>query len=389
MGNKHKKINIFDILENSHLPDFDRKVTNNLYGLNVNNRNIKMPMNTDLQGYTFFTRPQLNLTTNNIRNIRQFYSLLTTQDLSAQRFVRCALDPRLQFEIPNLVGGDEVLDTPLVDKNMGFIPILSNTLTSLSGWPDMVAPTHTTANGIRKEQISMIDGSFETFDAFDLSATFGNFINEPLTTLFQTWLMYSSLVFEGLLYPYEDFITEFEFDYNTRIYRLVMDKTNTHVKKIAATGAAFPASVPTAKFFDLDSSTPYGSQTKEINITFKCMGAMYNDDILIKEFNMVSAIFNKGVRDYLLHGEASTLMVAVPRDLVSLFNYRSYPIIDMETYELKWLVDKEEIRAHNLSKADKKKLLNDNSIDTSSLDDDNFDQLFTDNDNDPIPMDDN
>ena len=205
------KVNINDLFEHSDLKPLDKLVTNNLYGLNNNIKNSELPQNKDLQGYTFFTRPQLNLTTHNIKNIRQFYSLLNTSPLSVQRFVRCTLDPRLQYDIPNLSGGSEVVDTPLVDKNNGFIPILSNSLSSLSGWPDMVAPTFTSPNGLRKEQISMIDGAFETYDAFDLSATFHNFINEPLTILFQTWYMYSSLVFEGLMYPYEAFIDEFEF----------------------------------------------------------------------------------------------------------------------------------------------------------------------------------
>ena len=52
-----------------------------------------------------------------------------------------------------------------------------------------------------------------------------------------------SLVFEGKLVPYFDYMAENTIDYNTRIYRLVTDSTHMYVTKIAATGYAFPISV--------------------------------------------------------------------------------------------------------------------------------------------------
>ena len=335
------RTNMNDLLEDSSLKPLDKMITNALYGFNHLDKAPVLESNKDHQGHTFFVRPQLNLSTLNIRNIRQMYPLLTKKKLSAQRYVRTMLDPRLQHGLDEDIYYKEEITTPLVDKFNAFIPILSNTLSNISGWPDVTVPTFTSQAGLRKEQFSMIDGTYEIFDAFDLDLTFKNFMNEPLTMLFQTWVQYSSLVFEGMLYPYLDMVVANEIDYNTRVYRFVMDRTGRFVKKVAATGASFPASVPTGKFFDMSKDTLYGSQTSEINIQLKCMGAMYNDDILFKEFNETTAIFNPAVRTYLeATDKESTDMEVIPYELLPLLNYRGYPIVNLKTYELQWLINK-------------------------------------------------
>ena len=335
--------NINDFLEDTDVKPLDKAISNSLYGFKHFGTKPILESNTDNQGFTFFTRPQLNLSTINIRNIRSFYSLLDKKRLSANRFVRVTLDPRLPYKLyirgkEDFLYGDEIIDTPLVDKYNAFIPILSNTLKNISGWPDMVVPTFTSGAGIRKEQISMIDGSYEILDSFDLSATFKNFQNEPLTLLFNTWVKYASLCFEGMMYPYIDTILENEFDYNTRIYRFVMDKSGTIIKKWSATGASFPYTFPSGKFYDFADDKPYSSQTGEININFKCMGAIYNEDILLKEFNQTSAIFNPYVRAF-LNKEYDKISI-IPDELLPLMNYRGYPVIDLDTRKFIWITNK-------------------------------------------------
>ncbi|MGZ7196756.1 hypothetical protein ACXWOC_11260, partial [Streptococcus pyogenes] len=51
-----------------------------------------MPINKTHYGYVFFTRPQLNMQTNNIKHVRNLLPLLTTQDKSIHRAIRCYLD---------------------------------------------------------------------------------------------------------------------------------------------------------------------------------------------------------------------------------------------------------------------------------------------------------
>ena len=344
----------------------NRAISNNLYG--INHRNIKsiIPENRDSYGLVFFTRPQLNLTNANLRNVRKFYSLLTTNPNSIHRYVRNMLDPRLaqwtdggfgelidkaaktistgKIEKSELYANmhTPIINCPMVDENLAFIPILTNTIKSMSGWPDIVLPSYTSKEGARREQWIMADGAVDIYESFDIDCTFRNIKDEPLVLLFETWLRYMSLVYEGMISPYFDFVIENEIDYMTRIYRLVLDENKTYVKKIAAVGAGFPVNVPNGKFFDFEDSEKYNNNNKDINIRFKCIGAEYNDDILVHEFNATSAIFNPDIKKLINTGRSDTL-ARVPFNLLELFNNRGYPLIDKNTLELRWYVNKNSV----------------------------------------------
>ena len=309
--------------------------SNTLFGLNATASRAIVNENRDRQGFVFFTRPQLNMTAVNLRNVRQMYNLLTKDPLTVQRYIRCVLDPR-QATLNNI-------KSPLIDTNMPFIPVLTNTIKSLSGWPDITMSNFTSKEGVRKEQYTQADGSTDIFEAYDIDATFKNTRDEPILMLFQYWLVYIGLVFEGVLMPYMDMIAENEIDYNTRIYRLVMDETNTIVKKISCTGASFPVNVPTGKVFDYNNESVYNNDSSEINIRFRCVGARYNDAIIVKDFNKVNEIFNPEVSKLIAcNFKESTEhnLIKIPHNLLETLNYRGYPIINTNTYELEWWINK-------------------------------------------------
>lgn len=337
-----------------HIGNLKRAGTNNMFG--INHRGIKSPVpeNRDQYGLTFFTRPQLNLSSGNIRKDRKFYDLLNNANSRAniQSFVRNTLDPRLGEDAlagwknfngkmwEEKYGGLRNIRSPLVDPNMGFIPILTNNLLSLSGWPDLTLNSYTSEQGLKGSQWIMVDSAYDFLEAFDLTAVFRNTRDEPIILMFQIWERYMSLVFEGILAPYMDMIVNNEMDYNTRIYRLVLDESKRFVKKIAACGAAFPTTVPTGKFFDYSDEETYNRSVKEIDIQFHAVGAEYNDMVTCREFNWVSGMFNIDVRKYL--GGDGSKMMPIPRGLLWMMNHRGYPIIDYNTLELQWIINAEE-----------------------------------------------
>jgi hypothetical protein len=252
------------------------------------------------------------------------------------------LDPRAQLgHQPKSSNNVEALyppiPCPLVDSSQAFIPVLTNNLLTLSGWPDVVAPVFESESGMYKESYAQVDGLSRNYESFDLDASFRNTRGDPILYMFYIWLQYMSDVFEGKLVPYMDYLVENVIDYNTRIYRLVLDVNKQKVKKIAATGASFPVSVPTGSFFDFNSETPYSDQNKDITIRFRCMGADYLDDILIKEFNDTVKIFNPSMFNRYRDQE----MVRVSQKTLPLFNNRGYPRIDETTYDLEWWVSKD------------------------------------------------
>lgn len=338
-----------------------RPIANNLYGINHRNLKGAVPENRDSYGLTFFTRPALNLSRANLANIRKFYSLLTTNPNSVHAYVRCMLDPRIsrmgEFQADVSVNNNflatqeekaivkklrdkyfgSTFRCPLVDEKLAFIPVLTNNLKSLSGFPDIVMPTYTTKEGLKREQWSIADGMIDIYEAYDIDCTFRNIKDEPIILLFETWLRYMAMVFEGMMSPYFDFIIENEIDYMTRIYRLVLDESKTFVKKMGATGVAFPVNVPNGKFFDYDDTEKYNNNNKDISIRFKCLGAEYNDDILVKEFNTCTLIFNPELGNEINSGKLNNY-VKIPFNMLEYFNYRGYPLIDKNTLELCWYI---------------------------------------------------
>lgn len=383
------------ILSNLPIGTISRSYSSSLYGINRSGNPTPRPISKLNQGYIFFTRPQLNLSIYNISNYTPFYSLLTNNRLSLQRYVRLLLDPRLaQIGLVNSSAGLNIatghepnLTSPFLNQTSAFIPILTNTITSLSGWPDLTVPVYTSSSGAYGEEQSFVDGVTNNFEAFDLDATFQNVRGELLIYLFYIWIKYESLVFEGILNPYLDFITENEIDYNTRIYRVVLDSNKRYVTYIACTGASFPINVPSGNLFDFSKDSPLNTRNADISIRFKNNGFIAFEDIIKYEFNEVTSIFNPSfkqlLRDDLEYKGSDTErddpeyiyssgdLVKIPFSTYTIFKnsnnpritnlynrlmYRSTPWINLYTNEFEWWVDSRHFGNFSLDDPDLLKL---------------------------------
>lgn len=313
--------------------DLSSAATNNLWGINHSGVQNLIPTNRDNHGITFFTRPRLNLSYDNISANRKLTPLLDgvgKSDRTYHRAIRVLLDPH-----GATVNG---ITSPLVDNKQAFIPILTNTLLSSSGWRDLVVDTYTSKSGNYKEAWAMVDGTSHIYEVWESTNSFKNIEGDPISLLFNTWLQYTSSVYDGTMVPYPDAVFENEIDYNTRIYRLILDPSKQFVQKIAACGAAFPVSSPMGAVFNFSIEDVYAKELEQISVQFKCIGADYNDPILIKEFNEVVCMFNLEMRDEIRRD----VYVEVKTAELSFFNYRGYPRIDPETFALTWWVPKEE-----------------------------------------------
>ena len=308
-------------------------MVNTIYGINHRQTQLALPFNRDNYGLTFFTRPRMNLTTNNIRFVRQMYPLLNTEPRSIQRIIRCLLDPSLAYPDTQYTNIQPVKSPYVDDLNM-FIPLLSNLCLTVSGWPDFVVDTHTTPEGHYRESHSMIDSSVEVKNTYELSVSFRNIPNNPVTLLFYFWIFYASKVFEGEMIPYGSSLYENEIDYNTRIYRLVLDPTKRYVQHILSTGASFPLNAPVGALGNFDHEQPFNESGDNVNIRFQCIGMDYNDPIQIQEFNTAVSIMNPGMDDAF----RDQYYIKIPYQILSFFNMRGYPRIEKSTMELEWYV---------------------------------------------------
>lgn len=323
-----------EVLANTSNGPVSTAISQTIYGLNHRNQPNAVPMNKDYFGLTFFTRPRMNMSTENLQQVRKFAPLLTTNQTSLPRVIRCLLDSESGKRNTDVYG------SPLVDPEQAFIPILTNQLVSMGGWPDIEVPTWTSKAGAYREEYSMADGVTDIHRAYDITANFRNIPGDPITTLFLTWCHYQSLVFQGILIPYPEMIIENEIDYQTRIYRLVLDESRRYVQKIAACGAAFPTSTPIAASFNFESDQPINRSNDQVSVTFRCMGAMYQDDILIAEFNETV----QGQNGHMKDSERERYMMKIPSASILLFNHSGYPRINPDTYELEWWIRQTDYR---------------------------------------------
>lgn len=334
---------IGNVWSNTGFGSLQASMTKNLYGINHRQTPGMLPMNRDYYGLTFFTRPRLNLSTDNLRPIRDFGPLLTKTLNSYPRMIRCLLDPTLV---------EQGVTTPLVDPQQAFIPLLTNASINSTGWPDIEALTHTTREGVYKEAMAYVDSSVRLYGTYDITANFRNLQGDPINLMFLVWVLYSSLVYLGEMIPYPDALINNEIDYNTRIYRLVLDSTRRYVTFIAATGASFPVNVPLGAKTNHDADHPINQNLSQISIQFRSNGVMYNDPILYDEFNRTVALFHDGMNPKNFTpakdnsgNSTNPYMQKIPQDGLAYFNNLGYPRINQMTLELEWWLDKDDYQA--------------------------------------------
>lgn len=332
--NDPKKDQIDIISRQSGLGSLTSAITNTFYGINHRGLGNPVPQNADQHGLTFFTRPRLNLSYDNIATTRKLTGLLTQRADTIQRAVRVLLDP---------VGArTRGITCPFVDDLNPFIPMLTNHLLSCTGWPDQTLDTYTSNAGLQQEVWSMVDGVATNYNAYSLTANFRNIVGDPITLLFYVWEQYMARVYAGTMMPYPEAIVEHEIDYMTRIYRLILDPSRRFVQKIAACGVAFPVSNPLGAVFNYSGDQPFVTDNAQLSVEFRALGVDYLDPITIKDFNDVVVLFNPGMREDARNKKYQLL----EHHERNFFNYNGYPHINPTTFELEWWVSQEDYKRY-------------------------------------------
>lgn len=301
-----------------------------LGGFNRGQQGNPLPTNTDMQGLTFFTRPNLNLTYDNVMAYRQLSVLASKVPASYSRVIRRMLWPDGKFS-------DIAGDKTLFDNRNAFMPLLSNSITSMSGWPDMTLHAYSSNEGMAKEVWMMNDSIAEINGRFDLDCTFENTLGDPISLTFFAWLLYIGGVYMGTkIRPAGYSILQNEMDYNTRVYRFLMDWSGQYIQKWATCGAAFPVGLSIGSQFNFNRDTPYSEANKSIQIPFACTVAEYNDPVSLWEFNKVTLMHNPDMGDDV---REDRMQKVTPQER-KLLNYRGFPWINLQkNNELEWWVD--------------------------------------------------
>lgn len=324
-----------DLFSATGVGSLDRAIGLNQYGINFSQAPTLVPRNKEQPGFVLFTRPQLNLQGDNIRNVRQFYNLMSNESLSKERLIRCSLDPRLGAGYSYLNTEAPIITSPLVDNENAFLSILTNNIMTLTGWPEEVMTFQRSKEDVYRGTHSQAQGVHMVNSSYTLSATFRNTYNNPIIQMMHYWIMYMSCVTTlGTLRPYPDFEAMDIKDYNTRIYHITLDAQAERVTGIFACGAASPASNSISQYADYNRAAPIVETNKDFTISFECDGMIINDPILFYTFNSVVSSFCPGMRDV----NRPWAMTKLGKYDRNYFRNIAYPRIDPQTSQFELYV---------------------------------------------------
>jgi len=294
----------------------------------VSKNSIANPALTD-NGYVFFGRPKLNLQSSSVKQDRIMASLNTLASSSLAFAIRCYLDPIFakRSDITKIAE-----NSLLYSSKVPYIPILTNSLETLSGWSDPTMEVDTTEGGFHSENITIAKGHDDLNKTITLSAVFNETMGFPITNLFMLWFRWIHLSTRGVIQPYNKYIEEYKISYSCPIYRFRLDTSGRYISFWAKGTGCFPTTYPMSSIMEFNRAESRKLHDK-CNVSMTVNFSEYMDIIILKEFNTWIKRACKDIESY------------VPLSPNELLTYQPYaiPYISNEygEKELQWRVPKE------------------------------------------------
>lgn len=314
-----------------------------------------VPPNTLNYGFTFITRPRLNLTVGNLRQTPYFASLENTDNTSVPFMIRGLLDTVLSSGKHNITDtGDGITEvsnfanlaaeSPLLDVRNPFLVPLCNGLKGMSGWPDFSLESETTEGDFHSGDFSFVSGSDMLNKSTELSLEFRDIQGGIVLAILYYWVLYMAYQAKGIMMAYPDDIYEQRLNYTVSIYRFITDPTRRYVLWWAKATGCFPKSIPVGALFNVNQGEVHISSATNFSIPFVANKVEYNHPAIILDFNTLMTRYNPNLTIQNL-AKSDSPMVEIPyyRDGqinydVRRMNFMGVPFLVQNDYgiELKW-----------------------------------------------------
>jgi hypothetical protein len=277
-----------------------------------------MPPNHEVVGYTFITRPKLNLSTTSLRQDRILSMLDTPDNGSLQFAMRCYLDTYF-------AGRSDIValakDCPFFNAESPFIVPLSNNLVSQSGWPDPVLDIETSDGGFFSEDFTMVKGSDRLNRTYDITLTFRDIQGGFILSMLWMWIHYIELAVRGDTTAYPEDIAARRINYTCSIYRFVLDPSRRYITKWAKATGCFPKSIPLGNTFNHGEKESFIQSSAQYSVPFTVNKVELMDPIIFRDFNTIMARYSPTIR-----GENGPTVAA---DMAPQHNFIGIPFIDL------------------------------------------------------------
>jgi len=303
------------------------------YGINRLSNLAPLPLHREDQGLVLFTRPNLNLSYDNIATVRNLAALFVQDPTSYQYAVRMMLDTTTYGGTPT--GGDKrPAKSPLVDPQMPYLNLFTNLIQTMSSPPDIQLNAYRSPEGMAKEVWLMNDSISQYNGYFDLTCTFNNIKGNVMGLALHSWINYIGYLRTGPIIPHPESRRQDKMDYFTRIERYKFDITGRKIEQWFHTGASFPTNLSLGAGMAYNREEGYEFENKSYSVQFACVGACYNDPIQLYEFNLRISRANPNMAD----DKRKQVYTKVDRQYIAATNYHGYPWINLQTMEFEWWV---------------------------------------------------
>lgn len=254
------------------------------YGKSMLMPNIEMP------GLTFFTRPRLCLQSSNLRNNPVMAPLDTANPESMAFAIRALLDTNLA----NLDGKNcakftnAIENSPLLNPECPWFIPLTNSLVSISGFPDFNLEIETTEGGYHAEQQKYAIGADNFNRGTALNLTFREMPGGVISAIFFYWLEYIRCVTRGDMLAYPDDIDGQILNYTISIYSFNMDPSMQYITRWVKCTGCFPKSLTLGAFMNKSSGNYTQEEVKQITINFEVNKVEYMKPYCLLDFNTLA-----------------------------------------------------------------------------------------------------
>lgn len=271
-----------------------------------------VPTNNMHAGYTFITRPRLNLTGANLHQLSTLTTLHNSNEKSVAFMIRALLDTRLSRGDPLILGSitpeetltpevtefaESAAKSPLFDAcNPFFVPLM-NGLVGISGFPDFTLDTETTAGDFFGGDFTFAKGSDFMGRTQELSLEFRDVQGSIVLSCIYYWCLIMAAQARGIVMAYPDDIYERRLNYTVSIYRFITDKSRGQILWWAKATGCFPKSVPVGALFNISQNETEVSSAKNFSIPFTVNNVSVNDVGTLFDFNQLVERYQDRIND--------------------------------------------------------------------------------------------
>lgn len=270
------------IFKNSGFGGTDNQMINWLKDIDRHQLNI-LPPNYETSDATFMTRPKLPMNSMSLRHDPFLKMFDTDYPDSIAFYIKCLLDNNWVRSNPGLA-----TQCPMFNFQSPWLPLISNGLLSISGFPDPILETKTTEGGYHQEDQTYVKGGLGLHRSVTLNLNFKDVQRGPIMKLFEVWCEIMAQLRDGRMMSYLKYINQNTIPYSVSLYSFNLDPTKEYITNWVKATTCFPLTYPMGAVMNKAEHNRHITSAGQFTIPFMCNYVSYNKLTHLVAFNTLA-----------------------------------------------------------------------------------------------------